>query len=70
MVERLKQVRLEMGLLPRECPSCRRRVVWGWMDEEMADPVFCADGAEIHIARIPRPDRTLQCPACAEAILN
>ena len=57
--------------LPKTCPCCQRRLVWGWIEEEFSEPLDCPERtAGIHIARIPRPDQTFFCPDCESRILN
>jgi hypothetical protein len=57
--------------LPTACPCCRRRILWGWLDDDLCAPMEPdTDDASIRIFRIRRPDQTMFCPQCEERILN
>ncbi len=53
--------------LPRSCPCCGVRLVWGWVEEEFWTP---NEPDAVYLHRIPRPDQTLFCPRCEDRILN
>ncbi len=55
-------------VLPDECPNCGREIRWGWVLEELEQPVD--DPLCVCIRRIPRPDQTVFCPHCEAQILN
>jgi len=54
--------------LPTECPNCQRRFLWGWLDEELSEPLTADSG--IRMLCIRRPDQTLFCPECEERVMN
>ena len=66
-LEAHNRVALRSPELPRYCPCCGLRLVWGWLDSELWDP---CDPARVHLHRIPRPDQTVSCPNCEGYILN
>ncbi len=69
MLQAVKEVNTKFGRrrLPRYCPCCGVRLVWGWDEEEFSAP--CEAGA-VYLHRLPRPDQTVFCPCCEEAIQN
>jgi hypothetical protein len=67
----LSQILLPFRKLPNACPSCHRRIQWGWLDDDLSAPTETEeDAAVIRMLRIRRPDQTLFCPQCEERILN
>lgn len=66
LLQLTKRMPIRSPELPRCCPYCHVRLVWGWMEEECCGP----EGAICYQRRIPRPDQTLFCPQCEERILN
>jgi hypothetical protein len=67
MVQATERVCLRSPELPRCCPCCGVRLVWGWSDDDFLSP---CDGECLRLYRIPRPDQTVFCPSCEGRLLN